>query len=55
MRMDQERHASLIGDSDTGKSHLLIALGTEAAMSGFRDRDQGESRLLRTSAWSPLY
>lgn len=27
---------SLIGDSGTGKSHLLIALGTEAAMSGFR-------------------
>jgi DNA replication protein DnaC len=26
----------LIGDSGTGKSHLLIALGTEAAMSGFR-------------------
>jgi IstB-like ATP binding protein len=45
----------LIGDSGTGKSHLLIALGTEAAMSGFRDRDQWESRLLRTSAWSPLY
>lgn len=28
----------LIGDSGTGKSHLLIALGTEAAMSGFRVR-----------------
>ncbi|SEM81055.1 IS21-like element helper ATPase IstB [Streptacidiphilus jiangxiensis] len=26
----------LIGDSGTGKSHLLIALGTEAAMAGFR-------------------
>jgi DNA replication protein DnaC len=26
----------LIGDSGTGKSHLLIALGTEAAISGFR-------------------
>jgi DNA replication protein DnaC len=26
----------LIGDSGTGKSHLLIALGTEAAMRGFR-------------------
>ncbi|MBF6467508.1 ATP-binding protein [Nocardia beijingensis] len=26
----------LIGDSGTGKSHLLIALGTEAAMHGFR-------------------
>jgi len=26
----------LIGDSGTGKSHLLIALGTEAAMKGFR-------------------
>ena len=25
----------LIGDSGTGKSHLLIALGTEAAMAGF--------------------
>ncbi|WP_206313761.1 IS21-like element helper ATPase IstB [Streptomyces coryli] len=28
----------LIGDSGTGKSHLLIALGTEAAMLGFRVR-----------------
>jgi DNA replication protein DnaC len=26
----------LVGDSGTGKSHLLIALGTEAAMKGFR-------------------
>lgn len=26
----------LIGDSGTGKSHLLIALGTEVAMAGFR-------------------
>ena len=26
----------MIGDSGTGKSHLLIALGTEAAISGFR-------------------
>ncbi|MEU6896335.1 IS21-like element helper ATPase IstB [Streptomyces sp. NPDC046557] len=26
----------LIGDSGTGKSHLLIALGTEAAMQGYR-------------------
>ena len=26
----------LIGDTGTGKSHLLIALGTEAAISGFR-------------------
>ncbi|MGP4017446.1 ATP-binding protein [Saccharopolyspora sp. 5N708] len=28
----------LIGDSGTGKSHLRIALGTEAAMAGFRVR-----------------
>jgi len=28
----------LIGDSGTGKSHLLIALGTEAAAAGFRVR-----------------
>jgi DNA replication protein DnaC len=28
----------LIGDSGTGKSHLLIALGTEAAMAGLRVR-----------------
>ncbi|MGP5675755.1 ATP-binding protein, partial [Brachybacterium alimentarium] len=26
----------LIGDSGTGKSHLLIALGTEVAMAGYR-------------------
>jgi len=29
---------SLIGDSGTGKSHLLIGLGTEAAMNGYRVR-----------------
>jgi DNA replication protein DnaC len=28
----------LIGDSGTGKSHLLIGLGTEAAIAGFRVR-----------------
>ncbi|MEX5638154.1 IS21-like element helper ATPase IstB, partial [Parafrankia sp. FMc2] len=28
----------LIGDSGTGKSHLLIGLGTEAALAGFRVR-----------------
>src|SRR6202007_2887157 len=28
----------LIGDSGTGKSHLLIALGTEAPMAGYRVR-----------------
>ena len=28
----------LIGDSGTGKSHLLIALGTEAAIKGYRVR-----------------
>ena len=28
----------LIGDSGTGKSHLLIGLGTAAAMEGFRVR-----------------
>jgi DNA replication protein DnaC len=28
----------LIGDSGTGKSHLLIGLGSAAAMSGFRVR-----------------
>lgn len=28
----------LIGDSGTGKSHLLIALGTAAAMAGYRVR-----------------
>jgi DNA replication protein DnaC len=37
--MGQEGPAALlIGDSGTGKSHLLIALGTEAAMQGFRVR-----------------
>jgi DNA replication protein DnaC len=29
---------SLIGDSGTGKSHLLIGLGAEAAMNGYRVR-----------------
>jgi hypothetical protein len=28
----------LIGDSGTGKSHMLIAWGTEAAMKGYRVR-----------------
>jgi DNA replication protein DnaC len=32
----------LIGDSRTGKSHLLIALGTEAAMAGYRVKEREE-------------
>jgi DNA replication protein DnaC len=36
----------LIGDSGTGKSHLLIALGTEAAMKGFRVRYVLASKLV---------
>ena len=32
----QGKPLCLIGDSGTGKSHLLIALGTEAAMAGYR-------------------
>ena len=35
----------LIGDSGTGKSHLLIALGTTAAMAGFRVRYTLASKL----------
>jgi DNA replication protein DnaC len=35
----------LIGDSGTGKSHLLIALGTAAAMAGFRVRHTLASKL----------
>lgn len=31
----------LIGDSGTGKSHLLIGLGTAAAQQGFRFRGAG--------------
>jgi DNA replication protein DnaC len=36
----------LIGDSGTGKSHLLIALGTEVAMAGFRVRYTLASKLV---------
>ncbi|UXY24341.1 IS21-like element helper ATPase IstB [Streptomyces cynarae] len=36
----------LIGDSGTGKSHLLIALGTEAAMAGFRVKYTLATRLV---------
>ena len=36
----------LIGDSGTGKSHLLIALGTEAAMAGFRVKYTLAAKLL---------
>jgi DNA replication protein DnaC len=32
----KSRPLCLIGDSGTGKSHMLIALGTEAAMAGYR-------------------
>lgn len=34
----KSRPLCLIGDSGTGKSHMLIALGTEAAMQGYRVR-----------------
>nr|WP_167347418.1 ATP-binding protein [Streptomyces aureus] len=36
----------LIGDSGTGKSHMLIALGTEAAMQGYRVRYTLASKLV---------
>jgi DNA replication protein DnaC len=36
----------LIGDLGTGKSHLLIALGTEVAMAGFRVRYTLASKLV---------
>lgn len=36
----------LIGDSGTGKSHMLIALGTEAAMKGYRVRYTLATRLV---------
>ncbi|MFC7585412.1 ATP-binding protein [Nonomuraea antimicrobica] len=36
----------LIGDSGTGKSHLLIALGTEAAMKGYRVRSTLATKLV---------
>jgi DNA replication protein DnaC len=36
----------LIGDSGTGKSHLLIALGAKAAMAGFRVRYTLATRLV---------
>jgi DNA replication protein DnaC len=41
----------LIGDSGTGKSHLLIALGTEAAMAGYRVRYVLAAKL----GWSGQY
>jgi DNA replication protein DnaC len=34
----------LIGDSGTGKSHLLIALGTEAEMAGYRVKYMNSSK-----------
>lgn len=37
----------LIGDSGTGKSHLLIALGTEAAMAGYRVRYTLATKLVK--------
>ncbi|WP_281388285.1 ATP-binding protein [Nonomuraea dietziae] len=36
----------LIGDSGTGRSHLLIALGTEAAMAGIRVKYTLAAKLL---------
>jgi DNA replication protein DnaC len=35
----------LIGDSGTGKTHLLIGLGTAAAQQGFRVRDALATKL----------
>jgi hypothetical protein len=36
----------LLGDSGTGKSHLLIALGTEAAIAGYRVRHALATKLV---------
>ena len=43
--MDAGEPVVLLGDSGTGKSHLLIALGTAAAMAGFRVRYTLASKL----------
>ncbi|ADI03158.1 putative IstB-like ATPase [Streptomyces bingchenggensis BCW-1] len=32
----RRRRIQAVGDSGTGKSHMLIVLGTEAAMKGYR-------------------
>jgi DNA replication protein DnaC len=40
----------LIGDSGTGKSQLLIVLGTEAAMAGYRVEYVLAARLAHTRA-----
>jgi DNA replication protein DnaC len=39
----------LIGDSGTGKSHMLIALGTEAAMKGYRVRYTLATKLVKAA------
>ena len=41
----------LIGDSGTGKSHLLIALGTAAAEQGYRVRYTLATRLVNELVW----
>ena len=43
----------LIGDSGTGKSHLLIALGTAAAEQGYRVRYTLATRLVNDSSKPP--
>lgn len=43
----------LIGDSGTGKSHLLIALGTEAAMAGYRVKYAWPPNWLTSSSKPP--
>lgn len=43
----------VIGDSGTGKSHLLIALGTEAAMNGFRVRYVPATKLVNELVEAP--
>jgi hypothetical protein len=44
----------LIGDSGTGKSHLLIALGAAAAMAGFRVRYSLASKLANELGYMEL-
>jgi DNA replication protein DnaC len=43
----------LIGDSGTGKTHLLIGLGSAAAMAGFRVRYALAARLVTNSSKQP--
>ncbi|MCO4698901.1 Insertion sequence IS5376 putative ATP-binding protein [Streptomyces sp. RO-S4] len=52
-RIKKSEPFCLLGDSGTGKSHMLIALGAEAAIKGYRFRHTPATKLVNELVEAP--